>query len=153
MNGARNLVLHGEGSTMNGARRLASRGWLRRGAVRGGAVARPVLAWSLLAAPALLALALGMIAPPALAQTAPAPVPPAVAPGFSSPGLPISPDPRTTPAPCADCRGGEAGGPGSANTIIVTPENKTIVPRTLMREQSDFRVNEALRNVPGVNRR
>ena len=35
----------------------------------------------------------------------------------------------------------------------MTPENKTIVPRTLMREQSDFRLNEALRNVPGITRR
>lgn len=57
------------------------------------------------------------------------------------------------PPPCTDCRGGEAGRPSSSDTIIVTPEGKTIVPRTVIREQADFRLNDALRNVPGINRR
>jgi hypothetical protein len=34
----------------------------------------------------------------------------------------------------------------------MTPEGKTIGPRPLMREQADFRLNEALRNVLGINR-
>ena len=107
------------------------------------------------------AMALGAVAsflpgPSVLAQTAPAhsePVPAASA-QFSAPGLPVSPDSREAGAArCPDCRGGEAGGPASSNTIITTPENKTIVPRTLMREQSDFRLIEALRNVHGITRR
>jgi outer membrane receptor for monomeric catechols len=62
---------------------------------------------------------------------------------------------REAPAapPCTDCRGGEAGRPSSSDTIIVTPDAKTTVPRTFMREQADFRLNDALRNVPGINRR
>ena len=60
---------------------------------------------------------------------------------------------REAPAPCADCRGGEAGRPSSSDTIIMAPEAKTIVPRTVIREQADFRLNDALRNVPGINRR
>jgi outer membrane receptor for monomeric catechols len=35
----------------------------------------------------------------------------------------------------------------------MTKDGKTIVPRTLMREQADFSLNGALRNVPGINRR
>jgi len=106
-------------------------------------------------APVALVLTLGVVTSPALAQTAPpqAQAPPAAPSGFSAPGLPISPDPRAVSAPCADCRGGEAGSPASSSSVIITPENQTIVPRTLMRQQSDFRVNEALRNVPGVTRR
>ena len=57
------------------------------------------------------------------------------------------------PPPCTDCRGGEAGLSSSSNTIIMTPDGKTIVPRTVIREQADFRLNDALRNVPGINRR
>jgi len=57
------------------------------------------------------------------------------------------------PPPCTDCRGGEAGLPSSSNTIIMTADGKTIVPRTVIREQADFRLNDALRNVPGINRR
>lgn len=87
------------------------------------------------------ALMLGVaLASPALAQT--------VAPDADKPA-------REAPAPppCTDCRGGEAGRPSSSNTIIMTPDGKTIVPRTVIREQADFRLNEALRNVPGINRR
>ena len=57
------------------------------------------------------------------------------------------------PPPCTDCRGSEAGRPSSSNTIITTPDGKTSVPRTVIREQADFRLNDALRNVPGINRR
>jgi len=57
------------------------------------------------------------------------------------------------PPPCTDCRGGEAGLPSFSNTIIMTADGKTIVPRTVIREQADFRLNDALRNVPGINRR
>ena len=62
---------------------------------------------------------------------------------------------RTAPAPppCMDCRGGETGRPSSSDSVITTPDGKTIVPRTLIREQADFRLNEALRNVPGITRR
>jgi outer membrane receptor for monomeric catechols len=62
---------------------------------------------------------------------------------------------REIPAPplCTDCRGGEAGRPSFSTTIIMTPDGKTTVPRTVIREQADFRLNEALRNVPGINRR
>jgi outer membrane receptor for monomeric catechols len=35
----------------------------------------------------------------------------------------------------------------------MTPDGKTTVPGTVIREQADFRLNEALRNVPGINRR
>ena len=55
---------------------------------------------------------------------------------------------RDASPPCTDCRGGEAGLPSSSNTIIMTPDGKTIVPRPVIREQADFRLNDALRNVP-----
>ena len=76
-----------------------------------------------------------------------------------APAQPVVPDAdkpaREAPAPppCTDCRGGEAGLPSSSNTIIMTPDGKTVVPRTVIREQADFRLNDALRNVPGINRR
>ena len=91
------------------------------------------------------ALMLGVaLAGPALAQT--------VAPAHTV--VPEADKPaREAPAPCADCRGGEAGRPSSSDTIIMAPEAKTIVPRTVIREQADFRLNDALRNVPGINRR
>ena len=93
------------------------------------------------------ALMLGVaLVSPALAQmVAPAET---VAPDADKPG-------REGPAapPCTDCRGGEAGHPSSANTIIMTPDGKTTVPQAVIREQADFRLNEALRNVPGINRR
>ena len=60
--------------------------------------------------------------------------------------------PPSPPPACTDCRGGETR-PPSSNTVIVEPDGKTIVPRPLMREQSDFRLNDALKNVPGINRR
>ena len=43
-----------------------------------------------------------------------------------------------------------AGLPSSSNTITMTPDGKTIVPRTVIREQAHFRLNDALRNVPGI---
>ena len=93
------------------------------------------------------ALMLGVaLAGPALAQTvAPAHtvVPEADKPAREAPA----------PPPCTDCRGGEAGLPSFSNTIIMTADGKTIVPRTVIREQADFRLNDALRNVPGINRR
>ena len=76
-----------------------------------------------------------------------------------APGQTVAPDAdkaaREAPAspPCTDCRGGEAGRPSSSDTIIMTPEGKTVVPRTVIREQAGFRLNDALRNVPGINRR
>ena len=93
------------------------------------------------------ALMLGVaLAGPALAQTvAPAQT---VVPDADKPARDAS-----APTPCTDCRGGEAGLPSSSNTIIMTPDGKTIVPRTVIREQADFRLNDALRNVPGINRR
>ena len=88
-----------------------------------------------------LASMLGVaLAGPALAQT--------VVPDADKPARNAS-----APPPCTDCRGGEAGLPSSSNTIIMTPDGKTIVPRTVIREQADFRLNDALRNVPGINRR
>ena len=57
------------------------------------------------------------------------------------------------PQPCSDCRGGEALRPAASDTLIHTDDGKTIVPRTVIREQADFRLNDALRNVPGINRR
>ena len=93
------------------------------------------------------ALMLGVaLAGPALAQiVAPAQ---AVAPDAGKEAREAPPAP-----PCTDCRGGEAGRPSSSDTIIVTPDAKTTVPRTFMREQADFRLNDALRNVPGISRR
>jgi outer membrane receptor for monomeric catechols len=93
------------------------------------------------------ALMLGVaLAGPALAQT--------VAPAQTVvPGADKAARDASAPPPCTDCRGGEAGLPSSSNTIITTPDGKTIVPRTVIREQADFRLNDALRNVPGVNRR
>ena len=87
-----------------------------------------------------LALGLILAAAPALGQTPPQEV-----------DKPARETP--SPQPCTDCRGGEGGRPSSSNTVITLPDGKTIVPRPLMREQSDFRLNEALRSVPGVNRR
>jgi hypothetical protein len=37
--------------------------------------------------------------------------------------------------------------------VTTTGDGKTAVPRSLMRDQADFRLNDALENVPGVNRR
>ena len=91
------------------------------------------------------ALMLGVaLAGPALAQTvAPAQT---VVPDADKPA-------REAPAPpCADCRGGEAGRASSSDAIIVTPDGTTVV-RTVIREQADFRLNDALRNIPGINRR
>ena len=53
---------------------------------------------------------------------------------------------------CTDCRGADSARPDSS-TVITTDDGKTTVPRSLMRDQSDFRLNEALKSVPGVNRR
>ena len=55
--------------------------------------------------------------------------------------------------PARTVEAAKPGVPSSSNTIIVTPDAKTTVPRTFMREQADFRLNDALRNVPGINRR
>jgi outer membrane receptor for monomeric catechols len=33
---------------------------------------------------------------------------------------------------------------------VQAPPGGTVVPRTLMKEQGDFRLKEGLRNVPGV---
>jgi outer membrane receptor for monomeric catechols len=93
------------------------------------------------------ALILGVaLAEPALAQMVASAQ--TVAPDADKPAREAS-----APAPCTDCRGGEAGRPSSSDTIMMTPDGKTIVPRTVIREQADFRLNEALRNVPGINRR
>ena len=105
------------------------------------------------------ALMLGVaLAGPALAQTvAPDSATQATAPDAVT--QTVTPDAdkpaREAPAtpPCTDCRGGEAGRPSSSDTVIVTPDGKTTVPQTLFREQADFRLNQALRNVPGINRR
>ena len=53
---------------------------------------------------------------------------------------------------CTDCRGAETARPDST-TVTTTGDGKTIVPKPLMRDQADFRLNDALKNVPGVNRR
>jgi outer membrane receptor for monomeric catechols len=53
---------------------------------------------------------------------------------------------------CTDCRGAESARPDSS-TVTTTGDGKTIVPKPLMRDQADFRLNDALKNVPGVNRR
>ena len=53
---------------------------------------------------------------------------------------------------CTDCRGPEAVRPDSS-TVTTTRDGKTTVPKSLMRDQADFRLNDALKNVPGVNRR
>jgi outer membrane receptor for monomeric catechols len=87
----------------------------------------------------------------ALAQPAPAQV---VAPAQTvMPDADKSAREAPAPPPCTACRGGEAGRPSSSDTIIMTPDGKTVVPRTVIREQADFRLNDALRNVPGINRR
>ena len=59
----------------------------------------------------------------------------------------------STPAGPADARGSRAVTPAPPSPEVVTSDGKTIVGRELMRQQGDFRLNEALRNVPGVNRR
>ena len=72
---------------------------------------------------------------------------------LAGPALAQTVAPAPAPPPCTDCRGGEAGRPSSSDTIIMTPDGKTIVPRAVIREQADFRLHDALRNVPGINRR
>ena len=89
----------------------------------------------------VLALGAALTAWPALAQT------PTADADKSTGKTPAPPPPA-----CADCRAGEARTP-SSSTVIVEPDGKTIVPKPLMREQSDFRLNDALKNVPGINRR
>ena len=53
---------------------------------------------------------------------------------------------------CTDSRGAESARPDSSS-VTTTRDGKTIVPKPLMRDQADFRLNDALKNVPGVNRR
>jgi len=94
-------------------------------------------------------LGLFVLAGPASAQTvAPAPVaPPAPAVDKAQPGVPA------VPPACTDCNSPEAERPLPADTVTVTPDGKTIVPKGVMREQADFKLNDALRNMPGINRR
>jgi hypothetical protein len=80
----------------------------------------------------------------ALAQTvASEAVPQPMAPNAVGPpaSADVKPAPETATPPCTDCRGGEAGTPTSSDTVIMTKDGKTIVPRTLMREQADFSLN------------
>ncbi len=37
--------------------------------------------------------------------------------------------------------------------LFLGGDGKTVVPKGVMREQTDFKLNDALRNVPGINRR
>jgi len=57
---------------------------------------------------------------------------------------PVAPPPAAkTPAPATDQAGPYA-------PAVQAPPGATVVPRTLMKEQGDFRLREGLRNVPGV---
>src|SRR5580765_5538855 len=94
-----------------------------------------------------VALAGPALAQPVVAQMV-APVQ-TVAPGADRATLAVP----TTPPCTEDCRGSEAGSPAASDTITMTPDGKTTVPRTVIREQADFRLNEVLRNVPGITRR
>jgi outer membrane receptor for monomeric catechols len=98
-----------------------------------------------------LSVVLGVaLAGAAAAQTAPAnaPAPPPAA-AAEEPTAQEAPATRSSPDSPSD----DAARPPASDTMTVTGDGKTTVPRGVMREQSDFRLNEALRNVPGINRR
>ena len=75
--------------------------------------------------------------------------PPAVEAQQADDKTPASVTPREG---CPDCRGADSARPDSS-TLTTTGDGKTTLPKSLMRDQADFRLNQALRNVPGVNRR
>jgi len=54
-----------------------------------------------------------------------------------------SPPAASSPAPPADPAGPYA-------PAVQAPPGATVIPRSLMKEQGDFRLREGLRNVPGV---
>jgi len=89
------------------------------------------------------ALALGVLlaAAPAAAQ---APVP--------SADKPATPQNQAAPPSCADCRAAEPR-TAPSNTLVIEPDGKTIVKGPLMRQQSDFRLNNVLKNVSGITGR
>ena len=112
-------------------------------------IARARPTWWLAAA---LALALAVTSCPVNAAD-PAAVPDATSDGMA-PAVPApAREPSSTPAASADARGSRAVTPTPPSPEVVTSDGKTIVGRELMRQQSDFRLNESLRNVRGVSRR
>jgi outer membrane receptor for monomeric catechols len=88
----------------------------------------------------IAALGLLLAVSPAAAQSPP---PSADRPATASPAPPPS---------CTDCRAAEPRTP-PPSTVIIEPDGKTIVPQGLMRQQPDFRLNNALKNVPGITGR
>ncbi len=86
---------------------------------------------------ALLAVSLQMAALPALAQVS----------AKENPS-PIAPEAKTPP--CADCRRDDPAPPATSDTVVITPDNKTVVPKAVMREQADFNLGSVLRRVPGI---
>ena len=100
------------------------------------------------------ALALTLAAAPCPVNAADPDPAPAATGDAKAPAAP-APDrqPATAPAEPADAPGSRAVTPTPPSPEVVTSDGKTVVGRELMRQQGDFRLNEALRNVPGVNRR
>ncbi len=85
-----------------------------------------------------------LLSSPALAETPARPD----APGQSE----VKTAPADERAPCANCPV-ERDSRRAEPPVTISSDGKTVVNPTLMREQADFRLNDALRNVPGVTRR
>src|SRR5262245_15221880 len=69
---------------------------------------------------------------------------PVAPPGKDEARTPVAPPPAAnTPVPAADSA-------GPYTPAVRAPAAATVLPRTLMKEQGDFRLREGLRNVPGV---
>jgi hypothetical protein len=102
------------------------------------------LVTSLLAVGSLVAAGASTLAGPAVAQH----TPPAEQTRQAGDKTPATVAPREG---CTDCRGADVARPDSST--VPTGDGKTTVPKSLMRDQADFRLNGAIKNVPGVTRR
>jgi outer membrane receptor for monomeric catechols len=65
---------------------------------------------------------------------------------------PVTDDARTpvVPPPAANAPALATDTAGPYAPAVQAPAGATVVPRTLMKEQGDFRLREGLRNVPGI---
>ena len=63
---------------------------------------------------------------------------------------PATPEPEPRPPAAAEPRPRASTAPPAQDTPTISSDMKTTVPRPVMREQGDFRLERVLRNVPGV---
>src|SRR5262245_26040754 len=71
----------------------------------------------------------------------------------SAPAAPPATDdarPPVAPPPATNAQAPASDQAGPFAPAVKAPPGATVIPRTLMKEQGDFRLREGLRNVPGV---